>query len=46
MAPYAKGVGLRMPYLSMAEHEKLCQNLGRPRSKAKYGMATDRGRVP
>jgi hypothetical protein len=30
-----------MRYLSTAGHEKPCWNLGRPRSKAKYSVATD-----
>ena len=35
-----------MQYLSTAGHEKSCRKLGRPRSKAKYELATDSGQVP
>ena len=32
--------------LSRTEHEKLCLNLGRPLSKAKYYLLTDSVQVP
>ena len=35
-----------MRYLSTAGHVKPCRNLGRPRSKAKYYLATDSEQVP
>ena len=33
-------------YLSKTDHEEFCLKLGRPRSKAKYEIATDSERVP
>ena len=35
-----------MQYLSTAGHEKPCRKPGRPRSKAKYYLATDSEQVP
>ena len=35
-----------MQCLSTAGHEKPCRNPGRPRSKAKYSIATDSAEVP
>ncbi len=46
MAPYAKGMSLRLVFPSSAEPEKFGVNLRGPPRKAKYAQATDSELVP